>query len=95
MLFGSVPGASGFGLAFDSVGNLYAADGDDQTIYKFAPDGTRTVFVGPSAFAAIALPSAWPSTAQAISSCPPKAIRETTLFSSSLPTAWRALSLPV
>ena len=23
----------------------------DQTIYKFAPDGTRTVFVGPSAFA--------------------------------------------
>ena len=32
------------------MGNLYAADGDDQTIYKFAPDGTRTVFVGQSAF---------------------------------------------
>ena len=32
------------------MGNLYAAAGDDQTIYKFAPDGTRTVFVGPSAF---------------------------------------------
>ena len=49
-VFGSVPG-QGWGLAFDSAGNLYAADGGDQTIYKFAPDGTRTVFVGPDAFA--------------------------------------------
>jgi hypothetical protein len=48
--FGSVPG-QGWGLTFDSAGNLYAADGGDQTIYKFAPDGTRTVFVGPSEFA--------------------------------------------
>jgi hypothetical protein len=47
--FGSVPG-QGFGLAFDSAGNLYAADGVDVTIYKFTPDGTRSVFIGPSAF---------------------------------------------
>jgi sugar lactone lactonase YvrE len=42
--FGSVPG-QGFGLAFDSAGNLFAADNVDQTIYEFAPDGTRSVFV--------------------------------------------------
>jgi DNA-binding beta-propeller fold protein YncE len=48
--FGSVPG-QGWGLAFDIAGNLYAANGGDQTIYKFAPNGMRTVFVGPSAFA--------------------------------------------
>jgi sugar lactone lactonase YvrE len=46
--FGNLP-ASGFGVAFDSAGNLFAA-GIDQTIYKFTPDGTRSVFVGPSAF---------------------------------------------
>src|SRR6266496_4224136 len=51
MLFGSVCTSGGFGLALDSAGNLYAADAGDQTVYKFAPDGTRTVFVGPSAFA--------------------------------------------
>ena len=56
IVFGSVPGTpdalqANWGLAFDSAGNLYAADGNAQTIYKFAPDGTRTVFVGPSAFA--------------------------------------------
>src|SRR5437870_13764060 len=50
IVFGSVP-SQGWGLAFDSAGNLYAADGGAQTIYKFAPNGTRTVFVGPSAFA--------------------------------------------
>jgi sugar lactone lactonase YvrE len=50
IIFGSIPG-QGWGLAFDSAGNLYAADGGDQTIYKFAPDGTSTVFVGPDAFA--------------------------------------------
>jgi sugar lactone lactonase YvrE len=50
IIFGSIPG-QGWGLAFDSAGNLYAADGGDQTIYKFAPNGARTVFVGPSAFA--------------------------------------------
>jgi sugar lactone lactonase YvrE len=50
IIFGSVPG-QGWGLAFDSAGNLYAADGGDQTIYKFAPNGARTVFVGTSAFA--------------------------------------------
>jgi len=50
IIFGSIPG-QGWGLAFDSTGNLYAADGGDQTIYKFAPNGMRTVFVGPSAFA--------------------------------------------
>jgi hypothetical protein len=60
-IFKFVPGVSrsifatgfgqGFGLAFDNAGNLYAADAGDQTIYKFTPDGTRTVFAGPSAFA--------------------------------------------
>jgi len=59
IVFGSVPGTTpgndlqaNWGLAFDSAGNLYAADGAAQTIYKFAPNGSRTVFVGPSAFAA-------------------------------------------
>jgi len=47
--FGSVPG-QGIGLAFDSAGNLYAADVVDATIYKFAPDGTQSVFVGPDGF---------------------------------------------
>jgi DNA-binding beta-propeller fold protein YncE len=56
IVFGSVPGdpldlQANWGLAFDSAGNLYAADGGAQTIYEFAPNGTRTVFVGPSAFA--------------------------------------------
>src|SRR5207244_11541493 len=50
IVFGSVP-SQGWGLAFDSAGNLYAADGGAQPIYKFAPNGTRAVFVGPSAFA--------------------------------------------
>jgi len=51
--FGSVPGP-GFGLAFDAAGNLFAADGGQniQTIYKFTADGTRSVFVGPTAFGA-------------------------------------------
>jgi sugar lactone lactonase YvrE len=58
IVFGSVPGTTGdnepqpsWGLAFDSAGNLYAADGGAQTIYKFAPNGSRTAFVGPTAFA--------------------------------------------
>ena len=38
-----------------AAGNLYAAEGGvdltgDRTIFKFAPDGTRTVFAGPDAF---------------------------------------------
>jgi len=54
IVFGSVP-SQGWGLAFDSVGNLYAAEGGvgltgDRTIFKFAPDGTRTVFAGPDVF---------------------------------------------
>jgi sugar lactone lactonase YvrE len=54
IVFGSVP-SQGWGLAFDSVGNPYAAEGGvdltgDRTIFKFAPDGTRTVFAGPDAF---------------------------------------------
>jgi hypothetical protein len=62
IVFGSVPGTpnpvlANLGLAFDSAGNLYAADGNTQTIYKFAPDGTRSVFVGPSAFATGAYPA--------------------------------------
>jgi DNA-binding beta-propeller fold protein YncE len=51
MLFGSVGTADGFGLALDSAGNLYAAVRDEQTIYKFTTNGTRSVFAGPSAFA--------------------------------------------
>jgi DNA-binding beta-propeller fold protein YncE len=47
--FGFVPG-HGMGLAFDSAGNLFAADATDQTIYKFTPDGTRSIFIGPEAF---------------------------------------------
>ena len=47
--FGSTPGPC-FGLEFDRAGNLFVADALDQIIYKFTPDGTRTVFVGPSAF---------------------------------------------
>jgi len=55
IVFGSIPG-QGWGLAFDSTGNLYAAEGGinfggERAIYKFAPDGTRTVFAGPSEFA--------------------------------------------
>ena len=56
IVFGSVPG-QGYGLAFDSAGNLYAADGGAQTIFKFAPNGTRNVFAGPSAFALGAYPT--------------------------------------
>jgi DNA-binding beta-propeller fold protein YncE len=47
--FGFVPG-HGFGLAFESAGNLFAADVTDQSIYKFTPDGKRSIFVGPEAF---------------------------------------------
>ena len=47
--FGFVPG-HGLGLAFDNAGNLFAADATNQTIYKFTPDGTRSIFVGPEAF---------------------------------------------
>ena len=47
--FGSVTG-QGLGLAFDSAGNLFASSASDQNIYKFAPDGTRSVFVDPTAF---------------------------------------------
>jgi hypothetical protein len=55
MLFGSV-GIAGFGLAFDSAGNLYAAVAEEQTIYKFTTNGTRSVFAGPSAFTENAFP---------------------------------------
>ena len=47
--FGFVPGR-GLGLAFDNAGNLFAADATSQTIYKFTPDGIRSIFVGPEAF---------------------------------------------
>ena len=47
--FGFVPG-HGFDLTFDRSGNLFAADVTGQTIYKFTPDGTRSIFVGPEAF---------------------------------------------
>jgi hypothetical protein len=48
-IFGTLPG-QGFGLAFDSMGNLFAADASDATIFKFTPAGTRSVFAAPSAF---------------------------------------------
>ena len=54
IVFGSIPSQS-WGLAFDSAGNLYAAEGAVDfgiaMILKFAPDGTRTVFAGPCEFA--------------------------------------------
>jgi sugar lactone lactonase YvrE len=53
--FGSIPGG-GFSLAFDSAGNLYTADSTFQNIYMFTPNGTRSVFVGPSAFGSNQLP---------------------------------------
>jgi len=46
--FGSVP-SQAFGVAFDSVGNLFAGDAT-QTIYKFLPDGTRSIFADSSGF---------------------------------------------
>ena len=49
-LFGFLDLVQGFGLAFDSASNLFAADPIAQTIFEFTPDGTRSVFVGPSAF---------------------------------------------
>jgi sugar lactone lactonase YvrE len=45
--FGSVPG-QGFGLAFDTAGNLFAAGAGE--IFKFLPDGTSSVFADTSAF---------------------------------------------
>ena len=48
-IFGTLPG-QGFGLAFDSIGNLFAADASDETIFKFTPAGMRSVFAAPSAF---------------------------------------------
>jgi sugar lactone lactonase YvrE len=49
--FGSIPTPSqSFGLAFDEMSTLFAADTFNQTVFEFAPDGTRSVFVGPSAF---------------------------------------------
>jgi sugar lactone lactonase YvrE len=48
-IFGTLPG-QGFGLAFDSMGNLFAADASDETIFEFTPAGMRSVFAGPSAF---------------------------------------------
>jgi hypothetical protein len=50
----STPGLS-LGLAFDSAGNIYAADLLDSTIYKFPsgsvpPGSVRTIFAGPAAF---------------------------------------------
>ncbi len=53
--FGTLPFQS-FGLAFDSMGNLFAACAGVPTvpnsaaIYKFTPDGTRTVFADQSDF---------------------------------------------
>lgn len=46
--FGSVPG-QGFGCAFDTADNLFVASGD-QTVYEFTTDGTRSIFVDPTAF---------------------------------------------
>jgi hypothetical protein len=43
-IFGNNPGFS-HGLAFDSAGNLFAADLGDQTIFKYTPAGVQSVFV--------------------------------------------------
>jgi sugar lactone lactonase YvrE len=50
--FASIPG-QGFTAAFDSAGNLYAGDAVNQIIYKFAPNGARSVFVGSTAFTSV------------------------------------------
>lgn len=41
--FGSTPG-QGFGLVFNSAGNLFAADDVDNTIFQFGPSGVRSAF---------------------------------------------------
>ncbi len=123
-VLGTVPQSFLEVVVTDSGGNTFALAQDAKlglfypsTIYKFAPDGTGSIFGSipgqgnlsinsplleraPSSPGQMPSPTAhippvWPLTHLAISSCPPKAIRETTLFSSSLPPAWRALSLPV
>jgi hypothetical protein len=48
-VFGTLSG-QGLGLAFDSAGDLFAADVSDQMIVKFTPGGTPSIFAGPSAF---------------------------------------------
>jgi len=48
-VFGTLAGQV-LGLAFDSAGNLFAADASDQTIVKFTPGGASSIFAGPSAF---------------------------------------------
>jgi len=50
VLFGLLDLNQSFGLAFNSGGNLFAADTVAKTIFEFAADGTRSMFVGPSAF---------------------------------------------
>jgi len=56
--FGTLP-HRGFGLAFDSASNLFAADAGDTTtygtarIFKFTPAGTRTVFANQAAFGSL------------------------------------------
>jgi hypothetical protein len=68
--FGSTPGQT-FGLAFDSIGNLFAADNVDETIYKFTRAGVRTVFAaGPQALPQSRSPSGLLSTSRAISLSP-------------------------
>ncbi len=47
--FGSIP-SLGLGLAFDSGGNLFAADNFNQTIYKFTSGGAQSTFAGSAAF---------------------------------------------
>jgi sugar lactone lactonase YvrE len=47
--FGSVPATGAASLAFDVAGNLYAG-AYDGNIYKFTPDGSRSVFA-PGTFA--------------------------------------------
>jgi sugar lactone lactonase YvrE len=54
--FGVVPG-EGFGLAFDSAGNLFAADHVTGAIYEFAPDGRRSTFADKSAFPGFSSPN--------------------------------------
>jgi sugar lactone lactonase YvrE len=50
--FGTVPGQA-FGIAIDSADMVFAASNNpDRTIYQFTPAGVRSVFVGPTAFAA-------------------------------------------
>ena len=93
-VFGTTPGQT-FGLAFDGVGNLYAADAFDVTIYKYALMGRARSSLDQAPSHPPNFLSAWLLTPAAISLCLRWATGQTMQFLCSLPQAWRARSLPI